>query len=36
MNKCQKCGYETTPMQIKKVGLCRICENKQKAKEKRK
>jgi hypothetical protein len=28
--KCKICGFETTPMQIKRVGLCRTCENKQK------
>ena len=27
---CKKCGFETTPAQIKRVGLCRTCENKSK------
>jgi len=27
MNNCKKCGYETTPFQIIRIGLCRMCEN---------
>jgi predicted Zn-ribbon and HTH transcriptional regulator len=28
--KCKKCGFETTPIQIRRVGMCRSCENKEK------
>jgi predicted Zn-ribbon and HTH transcriptional regulator len=27
---CKQCGFETTPAQIIRVGLCRICENNKK------
>jgi DNA-directed RNA polymerase subunit RPC12/RpoP len=31
--KCKICGLETTPIQIKRVGMCRYCENKQNKRE---
>lgn len=27
---CPKCGFGTTPIQIKTVNMCRICQNKEK------
>jgi len=29
---CPKCGFWSAPTQIKKVGMCRICQRKEKGK----